>query len=227
MASRSKSRKRKLAAVSPLTPAQRRALAGLKSAGLLGSLYLGGGGAVAHYLGHRVSRDLDFFSRDANLDLEHVRRRVIGKLSAETVAQTEVTLALRIADASIDIVRYPYPILGRLSSGPEGVKVAGLRDLAAMKLAAITKRGVRRDYWDLYAILTLTKLTLESVCDDYLRKFGVSEADLYHVLRALTWFEDAEADRRLPRGLTAKQWRNIREWFETNAAQELLHRTMR
>jgi hypothetical protein len=223
MASRSKSRKRKLAAVSPLTPAQRRALAGLKSAGLLGSVYLGGGGAVAHHLGHRVSRDLDFFSRDANLDLEHVRRRAIGELSAETVAQTEVTLALRIADASI----YPYPILDRLSSGPEGVKVAGLRDLAAMKLAAIAKRGVRRDYWDLYAILTRTKLTLKSVCDDYLRKFGVSEADLYHVLRALTWFEDAEADRRLPRGLTAKQWRNIREWFETNAAQELLHRTIR
>jgi hypothetical protein len=117
--------------------------------------------------------------------------------------------------------------LDRLTSGPEGVKVAGLRDLAAMKLAAIAKRGVRRDYWDLYAILTRTKLSLESVCDDYLRKFGVSEADLYHVLRALTWFEDAEADRRLPRGLTAKKWRDIRDWFERNAAQELLHRTIR
>jgi hypothetical protein len=100
-----------------------------------------------------------------------------------------------------------------------------MRDLAVMKLAAIAKRGIRRDYWDLYEMLTQTKLTLRAVCDDYVRKFGVSESDLYHVLRALTWFEDAEADPTLPRGLNSAKWRHIRRWFEQHAARELLRRT--
>ena len=94
-----------------------------------------------------------------------------------------------------------------------------------MKLAAIAKRGVRRDYWDLYEILSQTRLTLHAVCGDYLRKFGVAEADLYHVLRALSWFEDAESDPTPLRGLTRSKWREIRDWFEQHAARELLRRS--
>lgn len=108
---------------------------------------------------------------------------------------------------------------------PERVPVASLRDLAAMKLAAIAKRGVRRDYWDLYEILTRKPRTLRATCDDYVRKFGVAETDIYHVLRALTWFEDADADPTPPRGLTPTRWREIRRWFEEHAAKELLRRT--
>lgn len=47
-----------------------------------------------------------------------------------------------------------------------------------MKLAAIARRGVRRDHWDLYEILTRTRLTLHAVCSDYMHRFGVAEADL-------------------------------------------------
>ena len=61
--------------------------------------------------------------------------------------------------------------------------------------------------------------------DDYLRKFGVAESDLYHVLKALAWFEDAEADPAPPRGLTGSKWLEIRAWFERQAARELLRRT--
>jgi hypothetical protein len=94
-----------------------------------------------------------------------------------------------------------------------------------MKLAAIARRGVRRDYWDLYEILTRSKITLRSTCADYETKFGVSEADLYHVLRSLTWFEDAEADPTPPRGLSRTRWTQIRALFETESARELLRRS--
>jgi hypothetical protein len=211
--------------VPPLTPEQRRALARLKSHGVLDGLYLAGGVAVAHHLGHRRSNDLDLFTRDPDADLERLRRHATESLSAEVIAQTDVTLKLRVGGAMIDIVLYPYRTLARTQAGPEGVPVASLRDLAAMKLAAVAKRGVRRDYWDLYEILTRTRLTLHGVCEDYLRKFGVSEADLYHVLRALNWFEDAEADASLPRGLTSAKWAEVRSWFEQHAPRELVRRT--
>jgi predicted nucleotidyltransferase component of viral defense system len=211
-----------VAAPAPLTVAQRRALAKLRQAGLLEGLVLVGGTAVAYHLGHRISNDLDLFSTDPSFDLDEVRRRAVASLDAETISQSDATLKLRLSDAVVDVVRYPFPSLGRSKTGVEGVKVASLRDLATMKLAAIAKRGVRRDYWDLYEILTRTRLTLRAACRDYIRKFGVSESDLYHVLRALSWFEDAEADPSTPRGLSRKKWREIREWFPRQAARELL-----
>lgn len=213
-----------MAPSAPLTAGQRRALARLSRAGLLEGVFLAGGAAVAHHLEHRISNDLDLFSQDPAFDLEAVRRRATASVGAETIEQSDATLKLRLSNAVIDVVRYPYPLLGRLKRGPEGLRVASLRDLAAMKLAAIAKRGVRRDYWDLYEILTRTRLTLGAACRDYTRKFGVSESDLYHVLRALSWFEDAEADPTAPRGLTDKKWCEIREWFPPRAARELLRR---
>lgn len=208
----------------PLTAAQRRALARLNEAGLLGGVYLAGGAAVAHHLGHRRSNDLDLFSADRELDLDELRRRAVEH-GAETVSQSETTLKLRLCGAMVDVVRYPYALLGRTRRGPQGVAVASLRDLAVMKLAAIAKPGVRRDYWDLYEVLTTTRITLHQACEDYTRKFGVAEPDLYHVLRALTWFDDAELDPTPPRGLTTRKWRRIRTWFEDRAGRELLRRT--
>jgi hypothetical protein len=67
--------------------------------------------------------------------------------------------------------------------------MAGKLDLAAMKLAAIARRGIRRDFWDLFAIVQ-SGLSLRECARGYVEKYGVGEADLYHVLRSLTYFED-------------------------------------
>lgn len=225
MASSTERKGRTLGGLTPLTTAQRRALAGLKQLGVLDGVYLAGGAAVAEHLRHRTSNDLDFFSLSAELDIEGVRRRVLSASKAVVVAQSDATLKLVVSGAMVDFVCYPYPPLARFKSGPEGVRVAGLRDLAVMKLAAIARRGVRRDYWDLYEILTRSRVSLRSACDDYVVKFGVAEADLYHVLRAVGWFEEAESDPAFPKGLTKARWAVIREWFEPRPAKELLRRT--
>lgn len=102
--------------------------------------------------------------------------------------------------------------------------MAGLRDLAVMKLAAITKRGLRRDFWDLHAILSARGAPLGSVLDDYIAKYGVAEADLYHVLRALTYFDDAERDASLPVGLTEAHWKDIKSFFQCEAPKALASR---
>jgi hypothetical protein len=47
----------------------------------------------------------------------------------------------------------------------------------------------------------------------YLRRYGVKESDLYHVLKALTYFDDAEADALFPLGLTGERWETIKAWF--------------
>ena len=102
-----------MAAPASLTVAQRRALAKLRQAGLLEGLVLVGGTAVAYHLGHRISNDLDLFSADPSFDLDEVRRRAVASLDAETISQSDATLKLRLSDAVVDVVRYPFPSLGR------------------------------------------------------------------------------------------------------------------
>lgn len=207
-------------------PEQRRTLARLIAAQLPARLYLAGGAAVGHHLGHRTSRDLDLFTADADADLSRVRDAILRALAdAEIVAETDAALRVRTQHGPIDIVRYPYPLLEPALPGPEGCSVAGLRDLAVMKLAAVAKRGLRRDFWDLHAILSATTLSLTSALDGYVAKYAAKEADLYHVLRALTYFEDAERDVSLPEGMTNEHWEVVKSFFRREAPAALAART--
>lgn len=105
-----------------LPAGQRRTLARLGMASPLPSeMYLAGGAAVGHYLGHRTSLDLDTFTEAPDANLTEVRRRLLPALpDAEVVAETDTALRVRTADGPVDVVRYPYPLLEPLQQGPEG-----------------------------------------------------------------------------------------------------------
>lgn len=199
-----------------LAPEQLRALARLKSVGGIGRFYLVGGSALAFHLHHRRSNDLDLFGpEDASFSSFRALARSHPR-SAQVVKVGEATLRMEIGGVPIDVVRYPYPPLEKPTTGPAGFPVAGLIDLATNKLATIAKRGLQRDFWDLFAILQ-SGISLAEACDAYVKRFGVAENDLYHVTLGLTWFEDAEAEPVRPKGLTAKRWKSIRAYFEEHA----------
>jgi len=90
-----------------------------------------------------------------------------------------------------------------------------------MKLSAIAKRGIKRDFWDLHEIVSNSDLDLDQAFDAYLEKFGVRESDLYHVLRSLTYFDDADAEQVFPSGLTLVRWELIKTYFLQNAPMRL------
>src|SRR5882724_7894689 len=144
-----------------LSAEQIRALAALKGVAELSGFYLAGGSAVAVHLGHRRSIDLDLFSREPDVDLSDMGSRLVALFTAsEVVSATDAAFTVRQGDLAIDVVRYPYPPLDEPTPGPEGFPVAGLRDLAAMKLSAIAKRGIKRDFWDLHEILHASPIDL-------------------------------------------------------------------
>lgn len=201
-----------------LTREQRRALDRLIAARPDAAVYLAGGCAVAVHLGHRRSRDLDLFSF-AELSFEPYRALTVSP-DVAILGETDAALSLRVGDVPVDIVRYPYPLVDPPIAGPGGAPTAGLRDLAAMKLAAIAKRGLRRDFWDVWAIAN-AGVALVEAGEVYKRRFGRSQADLYHVWRALTFFDDTERESVFPEGLSARRWSTIRRFFE-DAARELL-----
>jgi hypothetical protein len=89
-----------------------------------------------------------------------------------------------------------------------------------MKLAAISRLGLRRDFGDLFEILG-AGVPLRECGEAYLRRFGIREADLYHVLRALTYFDDAKRDPVFPRGMDEETWEVVKGFFRREAPKLL------
>jgi hypothetical protein len=168
------------------------------------------------HLRHRVSNDLDVFGPKlaSFAPFQALARPRSHEVKVVTVGNA--TLHMEIGGVPVDVVRYPYPLLEKARPGPGGFPVSGLVDLATNKLAAIAKRGLMRDFWDLYEI-GKSGVTLSEACAAYVKRFHVAENDLYHVMLGLTWFEDAEAETVRPKGMTDKLWRTIRRYFEEQA----------
>ncbi|MEO7328406.1 MAG: nucleotidyl transferase AbiEii/AbiGii toxin family protein [Minicystis sp.] len=200
-----------------LAEEQRRALDRLKAVRGIERFYLAGRTALALHLHHRRSLDLDLFSLSPDVDLSAMIEPLRRELpDLKVLSLTEAALRVVGAGIPIDFVLYPYALLDPPETGSAALPIAGLRDLAAMKLSAISQRGLRRDFWDVHAMVE-SGLTLREMADAYLARFGVAKADLYHVLRSLTYFDDAERAPEYPSGLTPKKWERIKEFFRAEA----------
>ncbi len=152
---------------------------------------LAGGTALALQIGHRKSIDLDFFGarpidKDEIVDL----LEPLGDL--QLLQNTRNILILNINGVKVDFVNYKYPWL-RAIQIVEGIRLASLPDIGAMKLGAIAGRGKKRDFTDLYFLLQ--QFTLTELLGFYREKYP--DGNEFLVLRSLTFFEDAEEDQKL------------------------------
>lgn len=200
----------------PMADSHRAALARLKHAHALEGVYLAGGTAVAWHLGHRTSLDLDLFGYPGGPDLDRLLDLVQAMPDARVLGRSDATLRFQLAGLPIDVVRYPYAPLDPPTPTSEGFSVASLRDLAADKVSTIARRGLRRDFWDLHA-MAQSGLRLVDALQAYRERFGTSASDLYHVVRAQTYFDDAECETVMPAGMTEALWETVKTFFVANA----------
>jgi hypothetical protein len=204
---------------------QLRILTLLGKSRLRADFYLAGGCAVAFHLEHRRSLDLDLFSLSPDVDLEAlVPLLIAAPLGAEVLSVTERSMRLLFGDLPVDFVRSSHAPLEAPIAGPCGFPTAGLLDLASLKFAAVVHRGVRRDFWDIHAMLTAGGLELDSALSAYVTRFGKQQSDPYAVLRALTYFSEAEKESVFPNGLTIEHWRAIRIFFRSEAPAAMAKR---
>lgn len=112
-------------------------------------------------------------------------------------------------------------LLGRLkrTAALRGFSLVGVLDLSVMKLAAIARRGLRRDFWDLFVLTH--QGGLDEVLKAYRKRYRTSASDAYHLIRALACFEDAERDDPRLIGLTVAEWKVIRAFFANESARLL------
>lgn len=183
------------------------------------AVYLAGGTAAALHLAHRYSYDLDFFTPrrfDAHAVMKKLKR--VPEFRLDRV--TQGTVLGFVGNIQFSVFFYQYPLLFSTYDF-RGIAVADLRDIAAMKVAAISDRGKKRDFIDLYFILREGKITIEEAIHMYGEKFGVLDANRIHVIRSLCYFDEADAER-MPRMIKNVSWLNVKKFF-TAEQKKLMH----
>jgi hypothetical protein len=80
-----------------------------------------------------------------------------------------------------------------------------------MKIVAVSDRGSRKDFIDLYAISTRAWPLAEAL-DNLPRKFG-ERYSLAHILRSLQYFEDAEREPELRLLDPSISWPEVKRFF--------------
>ena len=120
----------------------------LQALPVLAETRLVGGTALALQLGHRTSIDLDIFGKwDYSEDLAAALSRV-GKVEKESESSSGKMAFFFIDDVKVDCVSYEEYKWLDPPVEETGVRLAGVRDIAAMKINAVTNRGTRKDFVD-------------------------------------------------------------------------------
>lgn len=160
-----------------------------------------GGTSLALQLGHRISVDLDLFgSWPPGADLLAALKSV-GKTRKSSGSANGKLQFFSVDGVKVDCVTYDeYPWLDPPIEAC-GVRLAGIRDIAAMKINAVTNRGTRKDFVDLAFLLD--RFTLPEMFDWYGEKYPDASPAL--ALRSLSYFVDAET-MPLPRMLSPFDW---------------------
>lgn len=170
----------------------------------LTSTRLVGGTALAFHLGHRKSVDLDMFG---TFDPIVSYRKLLADAGHSVEgAENGTVQSLRVNNVKVDLVNYPYPWLD--DAIEEGnIRLAGLRDIAAMKLSAVANRGRKKDFIDVARLLDV--FSLDQMLSLYKEKFSVSE--LSFPLRGLMYFDDAEEDPMPEMFDSNFTWENVKK----------------
>ncbi|MDX1940389.1 MAG: nucleotidyl transferase AbiEii/AbiGii toxin family protein [Saprospiraceae bacterium] len=150
----------------------------------LASFALVGGTNLSLRFGHRRSIDIDLFTNDS-FHPETLYNQILTRFPDTILAsQSETMLFLYIGD----------------------VKTDSVPDIAAMKLSAIARRGVKKDFWDIAELLD--SYSIAEMISFYKAKY--SSHDILHLVRSLVYFEDAEMQKD-PEPLKKMTWKKVKK----------------
>jgi len=170
----------------------------------LSAYYLAGGTALALYFGHRKSDDFDFFI-NGKLNNTEIKNNLSHTFKYQILSEDKNTLYVSIDEIRVSFIGYEYDLLEKTNS-EKFLSVAGLKDIACMKLSSISSRGSKKDFFDPFYILK--KINLDELIELFKIKFGKDFLNKYQILKSLLYFEDADKEPDLI--LTEKEY--IQRW---------------
>jgi hypothetical protein len=158
-----------------------------------------GGQAVRCFAPFRPSRDVDFGVDSAeNLDDLLAQLELLQERSGDTVHLT--WNGIKVSGFVLELLA-PFVEDRHLD----------ITGLLATKLHAVLDRGLRRDFFDLYVLLEQERLGIAALLAA-IRRVYPGEIDDGLLLRALTYFDDADREAELP-GEGPQDWKAVKEYF--------------
>lgn len=177
----------------------------LQAEPLLANLRLVGGTALSLQIGHRESEDLDLFTTEP-FDGLQVQSLLIEKYGFIPTVIENGTLIGFVSGVKIDIIYHPFPWLDNAVI-EDGMRIATIADIAAMKMHAIINSGKRpKDFVDIaflsmhYSYNDLKRMLLKRypvydsiMADKAVIYFGDIDEDLIPNIKMLGYQFDFEA----------------------------------
>lgn len=155
--------------------------------------YLAGGTALALQADHRKSFDLDFFSIERKFDTKKVLEKFSNNQDWKTSFDEENTVYGELYGAKVSFIAYSFFVPDAEFIKCGAINILSARDIAVMKIIAISQRGRKRDFFDLYWCAKNIE-PLEETIKRLKKQYPSVAHDYHHILKSLVYFADAEDD---------------------------------
>jgi hypothetical protein len=172
-----------------------------------------GGTGLALQLDHRASEDIDLFSI-RSFDSQKLCFHLEQKFKAYSVIHEPDTARVMIDGIKVEAISHQYPMLEDTLL-VDGIRIAGLKDLAAFKLNAVSGRGSKKDFWDIDALLDY--FSLSDLVNCFRQKYQA--ANLWHLTKALSFFDDADNEQIEIRDFRGRTWAAVKERIQREVLQ--------
>jgi len=110
-----------------------------------------GGSALALYLCHRKSEDLDFFTYDDSFDKKEIFDYIQGFKNKEVLHQSDEQIDLLLDGVKVTFFNAQWKFLK--PQKVEKFNLSSLESISAMKVNVMFLRAKYRDYYDLYFLV--------------------------------------------------------------------------
>lgn len=192
-----------------LTEEQQSILEILKRRPFINLFYLAGGTGLALHLGHRRSLDFDFFTQ-TEFQASHLLSQIQQVEKVLVAREAKDTLTIDLRGTQTCFFKYDYPLLRPLLTFKQTLKIADIPDIAAMKLSAVSGRGSKKDFIDLFFVCK--RFPLKELLGFLRKKYETISYSEYHILKSLIYFDDAE-EEPMPEMIHHINWPEVKAFF--------------
>jgi len=169
-----------------------------------------GGTSMALQIGHRLSIDIGLFGVSEINEIEF--NEELSRLGTiHLLKKSKNILIYNVDGIKVDFVNYKYPLL-EYPKTINSIRMVSLKDIGAMKLNAISGRGSRKDFIDLYFLLKY--FSLRELLDFYNEKYA--DGAEFLVIKSLQYFEDAESEE-FPEMIIPVVWEELKTKIRNEA----------
>lgn len=173
-----------------------------------------GGTSLSLQLGHRRSIDIDIFSdaKYGTIDFQaidkHLRTnfKYVDSLNIELIGIGKSYFIGESALQSVKLDLFYTDQFIRPILMIDGIRLATLEEIAAMKVDVITRGGRKKDFWDIHELME--NYTINQMIELHKERYPYSH-DANEIIKSFTQFEGADVDFD-PICLKHKYWELIK-----------------